>query len=185
MSKSMNNIATNTTATPIETPHGKIPLWIYVVFFSTLFVALCSVGLSQYQQRLAQKSSQIQRTNVEELQQILLGQDDVINTNWLHTLNPLVKDVKGNVLWSSKEQHGIIKLYNLPSLDDNQQYHLWIYDLNAKNSAPVSALVFKAKFQNLIMPFKTQSIVESPFKFEIMLEEKGVEGGLSLLLAQP
>ena len=181
----MNNIATNIAVTPIETPHGKIPLWIFVVFFSTLLAALSSVGISQYQQRQAQQSSQIQRTNVEELQRSLLAQDDVINTNWLHTLNPLVKDVKGSVLWSSKEQHGIIKLYNLPSLDKKQQYHLWMYDLNAKNSEPVSALVFKAKFDNLIIPFKAESIVDSPFKFEIMLEEEGVEGGLSLLLAQP
>jgi len=178
----MNNIATNTT---IESPHGKIPLWIYVVFFSTLFVAICSIGLSQYQQQQAKKSSQIQRTNVEELQQSLLAQDDVINTNWLHTLNPLVKDVSGSVLWSSNKQHGIIKLYNLPKLANKQKYHLWIYDLNVKNSAPISALVFKAKFENLIVPFKAESVVDSPFKFEVMLEEEGVEGGLSLLFAQP
>jgi len=178
----MNNIATDPT---IETPHSKIPLWIFVVFFSTLLVAVSSIGISQYQQRQSQKSSQLQRTNVEELQQSLLAQDDVINTNWLHTLNPLVKEVKGSVLWSSKEQRGIIKLYNLPSLGKKQQYHLWIYDLNAKNSAPVSALIFKAKFENLIIPFKAESIVDSPFKFEIILEQEGVEGGLSLLLAQP
>jgi len=178
----MNNIATDTA---IGSHRGKIPLWIFVVFFSTLFVALCSVGTSQYQQRQAQESSQVQRTNVEELQKSLLAQDDVINTNWLHTLNPLVKDVKGSLLWSSKEQHGILKLYNLPSLAEKQQYHLWMYDLNAKNSAPVSALVFKAKFNNLVIPFMPESIVEAPFKFEIILEEKDVEGGQSLLLAQP
>jgi len=168
-----------------EVPHGKIPLWIYVVFFSTLLIAISSFGISQYQQRQVQKSNQIQRTNVEELQQSLLAQDDVINTNWLHTLNPLVKNVKGSVLWSSKEQHGIIKLYNLPSLGKKQKYHLWIYDLNAKNSAPISALVFDAKYENLIIPFRPEKHVVSPFKFEIMLEEEGVEDGLSLLLAQP
>ena len=178
----MNNIVTDTT---IETPHGKIPLWVFVVFFSTLLVALSSVGISQYQQRQAEESSQVQRTNVEELQNSLLAQDDVINTNWLHTLNPLVKDVKGSLLWSSKKQHGIIKLYNLPKLDGKQQYHLWIYDLNAKNSAPVSALIFNEEFENLIIPFKAESIVDTPFKFEIMLEEEDVEGGQSLLFAQP
>jgi len=184
----MDNISTDArTASPsvTETPHGKIPLWIYVVFFSTLLVALSSFGISQYQQRQVQKRSQIQRTNVQELQQALLKQDDVINTNWLHTLNPLVQDVKGNVLWSSKEQRGIVKIYNLPIIEEKQQYHLWIYDLNAKNSAPISALVFTPKFENLIIPFKAESVVDSPFKFELMLEEEGVEGGLSLLLAQP
>ncbi len=181
----MNNIASDTTISETTAPQGKIPLWIYVVFFSTLLIALSSFGISKYQKQQAQKSSQIQRTNVEELQQSLLAQDDVINTNWLHTLNPLVKDVKGSVLWSSKEQHGIIKLYNLPSLGEKQKYHLWLYDLNAKNNAPVSALVFDAKFENLIIPFKTKSVVSSPFKFEIILEEEGIEESLSLLMAQP
>ena len=178
----MNNIVTNAT---IETPHGKIPLWTYIVFISILLVVVSSFGISKYQQLQAQKSSQAQHTNVEELQQSLLTQDDVINTNWLHTLNPLVKDVRGSVLWSSKKQRGIIKLYNLPKLDKNQQYHLWMYDLNAKNSAPISALIFQPEFKNLIIPFTTKSIVTTPFKFEIVLEEEGIEGGLSLLLAQP
>ncbi len=178
----MNNIVTNST---IETPHGKIPLWVYIVVFSILLIALSSFGVSKYQQLQTQKSNQTQRTKVEELQQSLLIQDDVINTNWLHTLNPLVKSVRGSVLWSSTKQHGIIKLYNLPSLNENQQYHLWMYDLSAKNSAPISALIFKPKFKNLIIPFKAKSTVATPFKFEIVLEEDGIEGGLSLLLAQP
>lgn len=178
----MNNLVTNTT---IGTSHGKIPLWVYVVFISILLVVLSSFGISKYQQLQAQKSSQAQHTNVEELQQSLLTQNDVINTNWLHTLNPLVKDVRGSVLWSSKKQHGIIKLYNLPKLDKNQQYHLWMYDLNAKNSTPISALKFRPEFKNLIIPFTPKSIVGVPFKFEIVLEEEGIVGGLSLLLAQP
>ncbi len=178
----MNNIATNTT---IETPHGKIPLWVYIVFFSILLAALSSFGISKYQQLQTQKSNQSQRTKVEELQQSLLIQDDVINTNWLHTLNPLVKDVRGSVLWSSTKQHGIIKLYNLPSLKKNQQYHLWMYDLSTKNNAPISALIFKPEFKNLIIPFTAKRAITTPFKFEIVLEEKGIKGGLSLLLAQP
>jgi hypothetical protein len=168
-----------------ETIQGKIPLWVYVVFFSTLVIALGSFGLSKYQQQQIQKSNQTQRTNVEELQQSLLMQDDVINTSWLHTLNPLVKNVTGSVLWSSEAQQGIVKLYNLPILDKKQQYHLWVYDLYGENNAPISGLIFKPDFENLIIPFKAENIVNSLLKFEIMLEEEGVEGGLSLLLAQP
>jgi hypothetical protein len=179
----MNTMTAKTQTT--ETPHGKIPLWIYIVFFSTLFIALSSFGISKYQQLQANKLSQAQRSNVEELRQSILQQEDVINTNWLHTLNPLVQDVRGSLLWSSELQQGLIRLYNLPSLDDKQQYHLWIYDLGAKNSAPVSALTFKPEFDNLIIPFSTESTVDMPFKFELMLEEQGVEGGLSLLFAQP
>ncbi len=165
-------------------PRGKIPLWVFVVFFTTLLVALSSFGMSQYQQRQAE-TSQAQQTKVEGLKQSILQQDDVINTNWLHTLNPLVKDVKGSVIWSSHEQQGIIKLSNLPVLNSHQKYHLWIYDLTTKNNAPISALVFKPRTKNITLAFQAESKVEIPFKFELTLEEEGVDGGLSLLLAQP
>ena len=54
-----------------------------------------------------------------------------------------------------------------------------------KNSAPTSVLVFKPNTKQLSKSFKVKNKVISPFKFELMLEEEGVEGGLSLLLAQP
>jgi hypothetical protein len=178
----MNNVASTGPSKKIA--KKKIPLWIFVVFFTTVLVALSSVGISQYQQQ-QEKLSQVQQTKVEELKQSILQQQDVISTNWLHTLNPLVKDVTGSIIWSSQEQQGIVEFSKLPILKKSQRYHLWIYDLNMKSSAPVSALVFQSTSQKLTLPFKVEKIVSAPFKFELMLEVDGVAGGLSLLLAQP
>ncbi len=169
----------------IEPPQAKIPLWIFAVFFTTLIIAISYFGFSKYQLDQAQQSELQQSNKVAKLQQAILAQDDVININWLHTLNPLVKDVKGSLLWSSHEQQGIIKISKLPTIEKQQQYHLWIYDLNAKTSAPISALIFNESSDNFILPFKPSMRVDSPFKFELILETKGKAGGLSLLLAQP
>lgn len=168
-----------------ETSQGKIPLWVFIVFFSFLLVALSSFGLSKYQQRQEKEFNQAQQTKIENLKQSILQQDDVINTNWFRTLNPLVKDVQGSLLWSSAEQQGIIEILRLPPLNEKQQYHLWIYDLNSNNNKPISAIIFKPKRHQLTIPFKPESFVHSPFKFELVLEEEGVQEGLSLLLAQP
>jgi WD40 repeat protein len=178
MSDSINNSAMT------ETSKRKIPLWVFLIFFVALLIAFGSFGMSKYQQRENQLG-QIQQSKVAELKQSLLQQNDVINTNWFRTLNPLIKEVQGSLLWSSQEQQGIIELFNLPTLKENQQYHLWIYDLNLESSHPISALIFKPETKQLALAFKSESKISIPLKFELMLEEEGVEGGLSLLLAQP
>ena len=164
---------------------GKIPLWILVVFFSTVIIALSSFAVTQYQQQQIQDVSKEKQTELGSLEQSILEQDDVINTAWFHTLNPLVKDVKGSVLWSSQKQQGIIKLFDLPTLLDTQLLHLWIYDLNGKNNTPISAATFKPTSTQVLLAFEADSKVSAPLKFELTLETKGVDGGVPLLLAQP
>ena len=178
----MNDSINNSVAT--ETPRGKISLWIFVVFFAVLLIALSALGISKYQQR-ENHLGQIQQSKVATLKQSILQQDDVINVNWFRTLNPLIKEVQGSLLWSSQMQQGIIELLNLPKLKENQQYHLWIYDLNEKNNHPISALKFKSVTNQLSLAFEAENKISTPLKFELMLEEEGVEGGMALLLAQP
>ena len=168
-----------------ETSKGKIPLWILVVFFSTVTIAVSSFAITQYQQQQIQNLSKKQQTKLGSLEQSILEQDDAINTAWFHTLNPLVKDVIGSVLWSSKKQHGIIKLYNLPTLLDTQQLHLWVYDLDGKNNAPISAAIFKPTSTQVLLAFDTDMKVSTPLKFELTLETKGADNAVPLLLAQP
>jgi len=176
----------NTSAESLtETSKGKIPLWILVVFFSTLIIGASSFAITQYQQQQIQKTSNKQKTKLQALNQSLLEQDDVIDMNWFHTLNPLVKDVTGSVLWSSQKQQGIIKLFNLPTLLDTQLLHLWIYDLDGKNNAPISAAIFKPTSTQVLLAFDADSKVSAPLKFELTLETKGVDGVVPLLLAQP
>ena len=167
------------------TSKGKIPLWILVVFFSTLIIGASSFLITQYQQQQIQKSNIKQKAKLQALNKTLLEQDDVINTIWFRTLNPLVKNVKGSVLWSSQKQQGIIKLFNFPTLLDTQLLHLWIYDLDAKNSAPISAATFKPTSTQVLLAFDADSKILAPLKFELTLETKGVDGAVPLLLAQP
>ena len=70
-------------------------------------------------------------------QQFILNQPDVINMNWLRTLNPLVKNVEGRVIWSNNLQKGVMEFVGLPEIASNQNYQLWIYDLIGKDTKPV------------------------------------------------
>jgi len=174
----------NTSAELLTESKGKIPLWILVVFFSTVIIAMSSFAFTQYQQQI-QNISKKQQTELRSLEQSILEQDDTINAAWFHTLNPLVKDVKGSVLWSSQKQQGIIKLFNLPTLLDTQVLHLWIYDLDGKSNEPISAATFKPTSTQVLLAFDADSKVSTPLKFELMLETKGVDDAVPLLLAQP
>ena len=182
----MSNVAENITT---KANKAKIPLWFIILFSTILLFTLSSFGLYAYQKKnkltinLTEESQQyIQKLNI-------LQQDDVIDTNWLHTLNPLVKKVQGRLLWSSKKQQGVMEFINLPKLNHNQHYQLWIYDLYANNTKPIAAIVDDSiiykKTNKKIIPFKAGLLVNSPFKFEITLEEIGVKEGQPLLLAQP
>jgi len=156
-----------------------------------LFLSLSTFGIFAFKQKQGElQQNSVKQGQFEILKQQILQQEDTIDTNWLHTLNPLVKKVRGRLLWSSAKQQGIMEFSDLPKLAKNQQFRLWIYDLNSRSSKPVSAIVaknsqFKHKSKNLLVPFTAGSVIKSPFKFELTLEEKGVEGGQPLLLAQP
>lgn len=171
-----------------NTKTGKIPLWFIVLFSTVLVFTLSSAGVFVFNQTQANPEFKEQQSKLESQKQLILLQTDVINTNWLRTLNPLVKEVQGRLIWSSKLQQGIMEFSKLPELGENQQYRLWIYDLLAKNTKPVSAAVFKYKgvsSEIFLRSFKTETTIKSPFKFELVLEKEGEVGGQPLLLAQP
>lgn len=183
MGNGINNTVTNNK-------QGKLPLWFIVIFSVALLLTLSTFGIVAYQQKQGTRQSPVPKGQFEILKQQILQQEDAIDTNWLHTLNPLVKKVRGRLFWSSKKQQGVMEFTGLPKLKANQQFHLLIYDLNAESSKPISAIVtekgqFKQKSKTFLVPFTASTMVKSPFKFELMLEEEGVEGGQPLLLAQP
>ncbi|MEE9445121.1 MAG: anti-sigma factor [Cocleimonas sp.] len=171
---------------------NKLPLWLIIFFSSVLIMVLSYLGLSFYQNS-QQKTplshiEQLERTELEHLKESILEQSDTIDTNWLRTLNPMVKHVQGRLLWSSTKQQGVVEFINLPSLKNTQQYRLWVYDLEANDSKPITAAVFKSI--DIIsgifsQAFQPKIMVKAPLKFELVLEEGDVEGFLPLLLAQP
>jgi len=119
-------------------------------------------------------------------QQLILTQTDVINTNWLRTLNPLVKNVEGRIVWSNILQKGVMEFVGLPKIDKNQQYRLWIYDLVGKDTKPIFSTEFtKVVSDKFLIPFSAEALINSPFKFELMLKTDGEETSQPLFLAQP
>lgn len=171
----------------VKPSRGKIPLWFMILFSAVSLFFLSTVGLYAYQEYNRKSLDLLQESELYIQKLGVLQQDDVIDVNWLHTLNPLVKKVKGRLLWSSEKQYGFMEFINLPVLEKSQRYRLWIYDLYSNRKA-VSAIIdpskiFKHKVR-IVMPFKAAATIESPFKFELMLEESGKEEQ-PLLLAQP
>jgi len=182
----MSNVAENIK---INSNKDKIPLWFIIVFSTVLLFTLGSFVLYAYQKKNLSNLSLIQESESYIHKLGILQQEDVIDTNWLHTLNPLVKKVQGRLLWSNTKQQGLMEFINLPKLTKNQQFQLWIYDLDSATNKPILAILNHSENYRMknktIMPFSVKSTVKSPFKFELMLQEKGVEVTHPLLLAQP
>ena len=171
---------------------SKLPLWLIILIISVSLITASYLGLHYYQQFLTgaepSRLAQLERSQLEDLKEKIIQQPDTIDTNWLRTLNPIVKQVQGRLLWSSSMQQGVVEFINLPLLRNDQQYRLWVYDLEANNSKPVSAAVFKkAESVSGIFSraFKPKTKVKNPLRFELVLEQGGVEGYQPLLLAQP
>ncbi len=170
-----------------NTNKKALPLWFMVLFSLALIFTLSSFGSYAYQ-RYTTKNQNFEKESESYIQRLgLLQQKDVIDINWLHTLNPLVKKVQGRLIWSSNKQQGVMEFVNLPKLDKSQQYRLWIYDLYSRNKRIAAIIDKQESFQQndrVVMPFTPSSLIKSPFKFELTLEEEGKEAQ-PLLLAQP
>lgn len=149
-----------------------------------LSVSLYAVKNTQ----LAEVAKQDQQPLLQQWQ-FLLNEPDVLQTNWLKTLNPLVKKIQGDLIWSSQQQKGVMRFVNLPELSGQQRYHLWIYDLEYSVKEPISATHFQAdahskkEFLVEIIPEKR---VKTPYKFVLKLATgTELEPEQILLLAQP
>jgi len=163
---------------------GKSSLRILAIVIS---LAVAGVWASNHYKEWMKNPNQ--ETTQSELvleQQFILTQTDVINTNWLRTLNPLVKNVEGRVVWSNVLQKGVMEFVGLPKIKNNQQYRLWIYDLTGKDTKPIFSTEFTKVLSNkFLIPFSSKALVKSPFKFELMLKTDGEEISQPLFLAQP
>jgi len=118
----------------------------------------------------------------------LLNNKNTLKLNWLHTLNPLVKDVRGSLIWNTQKQLGVMELSGLPSLGKSQIYRLWIYDLEKSIDDPVLAASFRRLPQQtskqLLGLVEPQTRVGKPYKFELQLEELNSRFSQPLLMAQ-
>ena len=152
-----------------------------------LFLVI-ALGVFVYKksQEISNEIRQEQQSKIVLQQASILKQSDVINTNWLRTLNPLVKNVEGSVVWSNILQQGVLEFIGLPEIKGNQKYQLWVYDLLGKDSKPVLSTEFKeVSSDTFLIPFSAKLLINNAFKFELLLKTDGEESPQPLLLAQP
>lgn len=164
----------------------KTPLWLVVLVTVALLFTLTSVGGFVYKKWFAPISQQKHQSALIIEQQLILNQSDVVKTNWLRTLDPLVKEVEGGIVWSNTLQKGVMEFNGLPKIASNQQYQLWIYDLVGEDAEPVFAIEFnEVNIGNFLKSFSAKQEILAPFKFELMLKTDGEESSQPLFLAQP
>jgi len=161
-------------------------LWPFVL----TLIAIVIVALMISSQRFVQKVDKIEKQQVAqyESRKFLLAQPDVININWMRTLDPMAKKIHGDVVWSTLMQQGMMRFANLPTLKPNETYHLWVYDLASSAKDPVSITQFSPELTmptELLIPFKSPKMVTEPYKFTIMLDSSAENSQPQpLLLAQ-
>lgn len=163
--------------------------WLWPVLL--ISIAAIMVAVMVYSQRFVQKVDTIEKQQVtqSESRKFLLAQPDVININWMRTLDPLAKKIYGDVVWSTLMQQGMMRFANLPTLKKDETYHLWVHDLANRADDPVSILQFSPELTmptELLVPFKSPREISEPYKFTIMLDNSSESvAPQPLLLAQP
>lgn len=169
------------------TPKYKLPIWFWIVFIFAVIFTLVSASLYITKHTRLSVAAKQDQTPLIQQRDKLLNVSDILQSNWLKTLNPQMKKVQGDLLWSGQQQQGFMRFFNLPILSSTQYYRLWIYDLEYSLDEPISAARFKAdphirkEFLVEILPEKT---VKKPYKFVLKLETP-LQSDQILLLAQP
>jgi len=172
------------TPTSEQSSHWLCPVLI-------LSVTITLVAGMIYTQRLMQQVEHVEQTQVAqyESRSTLLAQPDALNINWMQTLNPIAKDIQGDIVWSTLMQQGMMRFANLPILPKGQQFHLWIHDLTSRASEPVSIVRFAPALsipRELLIPFTSSQKINEPYKFTVTLEYSDPDKATEpLLLAQP
>ncbi|MEZ5534920.1 MAG: hypothetical protein R3F02_04780 [Thiolinea sp.] len=164
------------------------PKWLGGLLVFLLMLALVWLGLRWLDIR-AEDWVMGKNEPLQTRYQVLSEQEGSVRGSWLRTLNPLMKDVQGGLVWSSIEQAGVMQLLNLPDPQRGYQYHLWIYDARGRSDKPVSGGILQegsGKYEQFVAIKPAAPVVE-PFKFELMLEpvEGDDEDAQVVLMVQP
>ena len=166
---------------------NKIPLWFWIIFSSVAALTLVSTGLYFAKSTRLSVAAQQDQTPLIQRRDSLLAERDILQSNWLKTLNPLAKKIQGDLIWSSLQQKGYMRFANLPELSAQQVYHLWIYDLEYSVKEPVSSTKFQADphvRKEFVVEVVAEKVVKKPYKFVLKIETDAQPDQI-LLLAQP
>lgn len=154
-----------------------------------VLIVLLVAGAVAYAQLRDQWLGQGEQSDQVIIQQhnSLQQQKDSLVVNLSRTLNPLVKDVQGELVWSNQQQQGTIRVANLPSLKEDQFYQLWVFDRQGASKA-VSAgkLTADQLRKEVYWQLAAKELITEPYKFVLTLEKQDdIVPEKMLLLAQP
>lgn len=113
---------------------------------------------------------------------------DAIQTPWQTIADFAGQTVVGDVVWSSSQQRGFLRLAGMPANDSKvSQYQLWIID-PTRDANPVDGGVFDvpADVEEAIIRIDAKLRISSPSAFAVTSEQPGgvvVSGGPLLIVA--
>lgn len=109
-----------------------------------------------------------------KVRQVISQATDTDTLEWKDWDNPEIPGVKGNVIWSEKNQTGVIKFVGLkPNDPAKSQYQLWIIDSRGMNQR-VSGAIFNVGPDGCVeVPIMPRIAIKNAAAFAITIEEPG------------
>lgn len=129
------------------------------------------------------------QTPLAEQRALLTQTNDIITASWSSSDQRELAGVTGDVVWSSAQQTGFLRLIGMPANDPRvQQYQLWIVD-PTRDQHPVDGGVFdiESPAGEVIMRIEAKLPVRQPKVFAITREQPGgvvVSAGPLLVVAK-
>lgn len=111
-------------------------------------------------------------TEAQKREQLLASAPDVIKTTWTAAKGD--KRVLGDVVWSSAQQKGYVRMRGMPALDPTKEtYQLWIFDDERNEKTPVSGGMFNMSAGEVVIPITAQLKINKPKQFAVTKEKAG------------
>ena len=169
---------TGQPANNIQPPHQKPWLWLAAGIAVLLLLATVI-----FAPNLFGRATDANAEGLASLRETLRSDPTNIRGNWLRTLNPKMRDVQGDLVWSPAKQEGVMRFINLPAPPANSHYQLWLYDSHSIK-APVSGAKFsqgsgKGEWFAAIYP---ETHIETPYKFELKLAPDNTDTPQQIML---
>lgn len=159
---------------------GKRQNWLWALLTLVLIVG---VGWYWFGERLVPVDQTDAELRLRSLQQI----PDSKTVSLLRTLNPQVKQVEGELVWSNTSQQGMLHIRQLPRPTVGSFYQIWVYDTKGQGRAmPLGALHASQWQDNNYIPLRASNNIQEPYKFVLTLEQEddGIPEQI-LVMAQP
>lgn len=119
--------------------------------------------------------SGVEVSSLQQRYQQLRESGSSMGGSWLRTLNPLMKDVQGGLIWVNEQQQGVMRFLNLPDPKRGFEYRLWIHDSRAEQGEPIlgAQLQEGSGKQERFVELAAVGKVYEPFKFVLTMEPLG------------